>query len=390
MNQRSKRSGNTLACEVGVVQSMSHNQLRWGILGTANIARKNWQAIRDSGNGIVTSVASRELKKAQEFITSNQSTVPMPGSAEIKAFASYEELLMNSEIDAVYIPLPTGCRMEWVEKAAKAGKHIVCEKPCGASLAQVEQMIKCCKESKVQFSDGVMFVHSRRLDAIRQVLACPGEVGEIRRVASGFSFNGGPDFLRSNIRMDSRLEPHGCLGDLGWYNIRFALWLMEGRLPERVSGRIISSDCRPGSPASVPTEFEATLDYPKGVSMGFYNSFVTHDQQWVHISGGEGSIVIEDFVLPFFAHDLHFETRHARYLVEGCSFNMERHFKCHSVKEYSNNHPTSQESNLYRTFAAQVLSGNLNSEWPDMALKNQAVMEACLKSARSGGSWVTL
>src|SRR5215212_5260831 len=131
--------------------------VRWGILSTANIARKNWKAIRNSGNGTVVAVASRSLPRAEQFINECQAHTPMGN--DVKAFAGYDELLASKEIDAVYIPLPTGLRKEWVLRAAPAGKHIVCEKPCAISVTDLRDMIDACRRHHVQFMDGVMFMH---------------------------------------------------------------------------------------------------------------------------------------------------------------------------------------------------------------------------------------
>src|SRR5438045_2850826 len=92
------------------------DKLRWGILSTAQIARKNWKAIRNSGNSTAVAVASRDANRCQQFIAECQSDCPM--EAPPRAFASYQELLASKEIDAVYIPLPTGLRKEWVIRAA--------------------------------------------------------------------------------------------------------------------------------------------------------------------------------------------------------------------------------------------------------------------------------
>ncbi|MBM3848160.1 MAG: Gfo/Idh/MocA family oxidoreductase, partial [Verrucomicrobia bacterium] len=108
--------------------TMSQKQLRWGILGAANIAQKNWDGLRNSGNNRVIAVASRNRERARKFIDSCQISAPAPAA---EAMDSYEALLGRSDIDAVYIPLPTGLRKEWVIKAAQAGKHVLCEKPCG-------------------------------------------------------------------------------------------------------------------------------------------------------------------------------------------------------------------------------------------------------------------
>src|SRR5690242_5679451 len=119
---------------------MSADTVHWGILGTADIARKNWLAIKNSGNGIVAGVASRDRQRAERFIQECQSHVCMPSRPQ--AFGSYEDLLASKDIDAIYIPLPTGLRKEWVMRAAVAGKHVICEKPCAASLQELEEMLQ--------------------------------------------------------------------------------------------------------------------------------------------------------------------------------------------------------------------------------------------------------
>src|SRR5262245_54492712 len=132
---------------------MNPTKLRLGILGAANIARKNWQGILNSGNSIVTAVASRDLDRAGTFIADCQMGAPMEKPA--KAYCNYEDLLRDSSIDAVYIPLPTGVRKKWVLRAAEARKHVICEKPCATSVSDLQEMIDACRRNKVQFMDGV-------------------------------------------------------------------------------------------------------------------------------------------------------------------------------------------------------------------------------------------
>src|SRR5689334_7103060 len=213
---------------------MSKRKIRWGILGTANIAHKNWKAIQLSGNSTVTAVASRDLDRSRSFIRDCQAQAPM--AREPKAYGNYEKLLESAEIDAVYIPLPTGLRKEWVLRAAAAAKHIVCEKPCAVSVADLREMIDACREHRVQFVDGVMFMHSRRLLRLREILDDGKSVGDVRRIASAFSFRAPPEFLSVNIRGSAQLEPHGCVGDLGWYCLRLALWVMNWEMPKKVTG----------------------------------------------------------------------------------------------------------------------------------------------------------
>ncbi len=350
---------------------------RWGILGTAQIARKNWKAIRNSTNGLVVAVASRDASRADRFIDDCQREAPM--DSRPRSFGSYAELLDASDIDAVYIPLPTGLRKEWVIRAAQAGKHIVCEKPCAVTAADLREILEVCRRHHVQFVDGVMFMHSRRLERIREVLGDGVSVGEIRRITSAFSFCASEEFYTANIRAQTALEPAGCLGDLGWYCLRFALWAMEGRLPQSVTGRLLRAT------NGLPTEFSGELIFAGGASSGFYCSFGTHDEQWAKINGTKGYLQVADFVVPFFGSEVSFQVNNATLSITGCDFNMEPHWRSFPVAEYSNSHPTAQETNLFRNFAAQVQSGRLCNEWPDWALKTQQMMEACLSSARQGG-----
>ena len=367
---------------------MAKQPCRWGILGTAGIARKNWQAIRLAGNATLTAVGSRSVERSQQFINECQSFVPFP--VVPAACGSYDELLARKDIDAVYIPLPTGLRRDWVIKAAEAGKHVLVEKPVGVSTADVRDMLAACERNRVQFMDGVMFMHSQRLSALRQVLDDGTTVGRIRRIATQFSFNAPEDFLAGNIRVSSELEPHGCLGDLGWYTIRFTLWTMKYQMPTRVSARLLASAGRPDSPAKVPLEFSAELTFPDGVSASFYCSFQTEHQQWASISGTKGHVSLPDFVLPFFSDEVRFRATNSLFQITGCQFDMEAHSREISVNEHSNNHPTAQETNLFRNFSALVQSGTVDPEWGQISLKTQQVMDACYESALANGAVVTL
>jgi len=360
---------------------------RWGILGTAEIARKNWQAIKNSGNGKLVAVASRDADRARSYIAENQAQIPHHPPP--RAMAGYEELIDSEDIDALYIPLPTGIRKEYVLKAAAAGKHVLCEKPCGMTSEDVKEQIRACDKAGVQFMDAVMFMHGKRLDALRAVLDKADGVGDIRRISTQFSFMMSDDFLKENIRVRSDLEPLGCLGDLGWYNIRMILWALRYEMPTAVTGRLISEAGGDGSPDSVPVQFSSELIFPGGVTATFYCSFETENQQWVSISGTKGQIFVDDFVLPYFGSETGFSVSQAHFNVEGCNFHMEQRDRRMSVQEYSDSHPTSQESRLFRTFGELVLEGTTDPHWPEITLKTQQVLDACLLSARQGSREVT-
>ena len=346
-------------------------KLRFGYLSTANIGRKNWKAIFNSGNCVVTAVASRDLERSRKYVRDCQAEAPFEPPP--LALGSYEELLASKDVDAVYFPLPTTLRREWVVRAAEAGKHVLCEKPCAGSATDLTAMISACRKNRVQFMDGVMFMHSQRLARVRETLDDGVSVGQIKRIVSQFSFPGSEAFFRGNIRVNAALEPAGCLGDLGWYDIRFTLWALDWRLPREVSARTLAQ-----TDSSVPTDFSAELFFDGGVSAGLYCSFINFRQQWVNVSGTKGYLQISDFVNPFYGGELGFEV--VNILQDG--FNLLPNVHRVTVAEHGNGHPTAQESNMFRNFANQVFSGRLNDDWPMWALKTQQVMDACLESAR--------
>lgn len=367
---------------------MDTKHCRWGILGTANIARKNWQAIRDASNARLIAVASRDPAKSRQFAAECQAVAPHPQCPI--SLGSYDELIAHSDVDAVYIPLPTGLRKEWVIKAANAGKHILVEKPAGVAASDVEELISVCEQNQVQFMDGVMFMHSARLRQMRSILDVGSAVGAIRRITSQFSFHGGDEFMRSNIRTDPALEPHGCLGDLGWYCILLALWAMDWKMPARATGRILAEAEQASMTNKVPAEFSGELFFDAGVSASFFCSFLAEHQQWAVVSGDKGLLRVDDFVLPFRGGQTRFSTINSDFVMRDCRFDMHEGLREFIIDEPSNNAPGSSEANLFHTFSELVLSGQTDPFWPRISLQTQMVMEACLKSARRGSVAVSV
>jgi predicted dehydrogenase len=350
-------------------------KLRIGFLSAAGIGRKNWKAIFNSGSAVVVAVASREVEKSRKYIDELQNQFAF--AEKPHALGSYEELLASPDIEAVYIPLPTGLRKEWVLRAAAAGKHVVCEKPCGVSTADLEKMISACAKNRVQFMDGVMFMHSPRLPAVRKVLDDGKSVGGIRRISSAFNFLGQGGFSKANIRVNGALEPAGCLGDLGWYNLRFSLWSMNWQLPRTVTGKILSQSAATGGRVPAPTEFSGELLFDGGVSASFYCSFVAQFQQWVVVSGEKGYLRIPDFVHVRCEPAFEVNGAEVRVKVPGAVR------RPSSADPLEMGHATAQDTWMWRNFAKQVASGKLNKDWPMWSLKTQIVLDACLKAGRT-------
>lgn len=370
---------------------MSQKFCRWGFLGTAAIGRKNWMSVLHSGNGIITGVASRDVNRSQVYIDSCQSECPFDSVPQ--AFGSYEQLLASDQVDAVYIPLPTGMKKQWVIQAAKAGKHVLCEKPCAINASDLEEMIAACRENNVQFMDGIMYMHSARLKKILAATKDQIRFGTPRRINGQFSFAAPEDFFTSNIRSDAALEPHGCLGDLGWYLIRMALMAMDGQMPNWVTAQTLRKQvCANGD--WVPTEFQFDLGFPianqPDLTASFYCSFVTHHQQWLHFSGTQGVVRVQDFVLPYAGDSLNFYSEVCDFQQNGCTFVMHQDSEVIETIEPANSMPGSQESRMMQRFGGIVAAEKTDDFWPNIALATQRVLDACMQSAKANGERVEL
>ena len=192
-------------------------RIKWGILGCANIARKNAAAIFDSPECELAGIASRSEQKAEKF----RVECGLPDS--VICYGSYEDLLQEEWIDAVYVPLPTAIHLEWVLKAFKHKKHVLVEKPLAVDVETLKLMREAAKNSGCLLMDGVMFVHSLRTEKLREVLH-PMRFGEAELVENRYPSAAMIHSSRT-IFVCLRGDPLGCLGDLGWYKIRLTYCL---------------------------------------------------------------------------------------------------------------------------------------------------------------------
>ena len=356
---------------------MSKKLCRWGILGSAGIAQKNWQSIRNAENAELVAVASRDVAKSQDFI--DRCSAQIPHAVMPEAMGSYDDLLARDDVDAIYLPLPTGLRPEWAMKVAEAGKHLLCEKPCGTNLDQVEKIIAACDRAGVQFMDGVMFMHNPRLSEIVKVVEEGGELGKLRRIESCFSFFGEDDFA-DNIRVNSKLEPLGALGDLGWYCVRMSLCCCEGDLPLRVRATLFEEK------NGVPVDLRGDLIFSDSRTASFHCSFNTTLEQSCRISGTKGALTLDDFVLPCDNEKAAFTIERQEEVGEGSNFStrsLNREVELTGEAE-------SQKTLLFRNFGKLVLGGERDFYWPGISLLTQRVMDALLESALGDGGMVEL
>ncbi|TWT76492.1 Glucose--fructose oxidoreductase precursor [Planctomycetes bacterium CA13] len=363
---------------------MTNSICRWGFLGSAAIARKNWKAVHLSGNGRVAAVASRSVARAKKFI--DECSAEVPPSEPTIAMESYRKLIESPNIDAVYVPLPTGIRKPWVIAAAEAGKHVLCEKPIAINADEAREMIDACAASNVQFMDGVMFDHGERIQTVCNELIDQKSIGTLRRIHSHFSFPSDDAFAESNIRANRELEPHGCLGDLGWYCIRFSLWLAGLELPRYVSARTLESL----GEDPVPGEFSGELFFANGLSATFYCSFLSGNQQTAIVSGSDGFLTIDDFVLPFLDGQTHWATHKHDLQIDNCRWNFRKRTSDESADEYAAGESNAQEVNMVRRLAAAAIENKVDTRFSELALKTQMILDACRRSAIADGERVSV
>ena len=200
--------------------NMIMQKVTWGVLGTAGIAKGcTIPGMQQAENCRLYAIASRSAQKAEAF----KETFGFE-----KAYGSYAALLADPEVEAVYIPLPNDMHYDWVLKALKAGKHVLCEKPLAPTVSQIKQMFQVAKENNVLLMEAFAYLHSPIVSAVKQEIE-DGKLGQIRYMESAFITS---DYDIRNIRM--RKETFGgATYDLGCYNTSQILWML-GEEPERV------------------------------------------------------------------------------------------------------------------------------------------------------------
>lgn len=254
------------------------SRLRWGVLSTANIGRAAVNpAIQASRNGDLVAVASRDEARARDFAETHG--IP-------RACGSYEALLDDDEIDAVYIPLPNGLHREWVIRSAEAGKHILCEKPLALTAAECLDMAAAARSNGVRFMEAFMYRFHPRIDRVRERIS-QGDVGELRMIRSSFTFKlTRPD----NIRWDPELGG-GALMDVGCYCVNVSRTL-AGSEPIEVQAFATWTD------RNVDSELVGTLRFPQDVVAHFDCALTMERNEVVEAAGTDGVISVPSAFLP--------------------------------------------------------------------------------------------
>lgn len=322
-------------------------KVKWGVLGAASIAvRKVIPGMQKGAYSEISAIASRDKRKAEDAA----------GKLGIaKAYGSYEELLHDGEIEAVYNPLPNHLHVPWSAKAAEAGKHVLCEKPISLTVAEAKSLLAVCDRTGVKIGEAFMVKTHPQWLRTREIIRSGG-IGDLRAIAGVFSyFNRNPDNVRHKVEWGG-----GGLMDIGCYPITMSRFIF-GEEPVRVAGTL-ERDPDFGTDRLA----SAIMEFPSGQSI-FTCSTQTAYFQRMHFLGTSGRVEIE---IPWNAPN----DRPCRIFVG------DQMGGAPKVEEF----PTVDQYTIQGDEFSRAIRGERDVPVPlEDAIKNMAVIEAIFKAADS-------
>jgi predicted dehydrogenase len=327
------------------------NRVRWGVLSTAQFAlKKSIPGMQKGGLSEIRGIASRDLRKAEE--AAHALGIP-------KAYGSYEELLSDPEIEAIYNPLPNHMHVPWSIKAAEAGKHVLCEKPLSMNVTEAQELLIVQEKTGVKIGEAFMVrTHPQWLRA--RELVQSGRIGPLRSITGFFSyFNRDPQNIRNIPEAGG-----GGLMDIGCYPITTSRF-MFGEEPSRVIGLVERDpEMKTDRLASV------ILDFPSGQAI-FTCSTQLVPYQRMHFMGTKGRIEIE---IPFNAPN----DRSCRILIDDGGDIFGKNIAMETL-------PPCDQYTIQGDLFSRAIREDIEVPIPlTDALKNMAVIDAVFRSAESG------
>jgi predicted dehydrogenase len=328
------------------------DKVRWGVLGVAKIAlQKVIPAMQRGECCEIIAIASREINKAEEAARA----LGIP-----KAYGSYEELLADREVEAIYNPLPNHLHVPLSIKAAESGKHVLCEKPISLSVEEARRLLAVRDRTAVKVGEAFM-VHTHPQWVATYDLVRSGRIGQVRAIAGHFSyFNRSPENIRNIPEYGG-----GALMDIGCYLITISRRVF-GEEPQRVIG-LVERDPEMG----IDRLTSAILEFPTGQSV-FTCSTQLVPYQRVNIFGTEGRIEVE---IPFNAPP----DRPCRIFVDSGS-------DLFGGSVEAMEFPACDQYTIQGDLFSRAIRENGEVAVPlEEAISNMAVVEAVFRSAQSGG-----
>jgi predicted dehydrogenase len=325
-------------------------KVKWGVLGAANIAVKKVIPAMQKGESCkISAIASRSLEKAKRI--AKDLNIP-------KIYGSYDELLNDPEIEAVYIPLPNHLHLEWTKKAAEAGKHILCEKPITLNAQETRELIEVRNQTGVKIQEAFMVRYHPQWLKVRELIQS-GKIGKVQVITGFFSYNiPEPGNVRNHVDWGG-----GCLLDIGSYCINLSRFILESE-PNRVLG-LIERDAETG----IDKLTSAILDFPD-THATFTCAARLMSFQRMQFFGEKGRL---DVLIPFNSPS---ETPTEIFFDDGSDFyrrNLET-FEIEPVDQYTLQGDEFSEAILNRTEQRIPLEDSL---------RNMSIIDAVFRSAES-------
>lgn len=251
--------------------------IRWGILGTANIARASFLPGLRWAEGVPYAVAGRDLARTQRYAADNGIEQALEG---------YEAIVADEQVDAIYNPLPNSLHAEWTIKALRAGKAVLCEKPLCLSVDETETVLDVARSSPRPLWEAFVFPWRRQTDRVLKIIQS-GQVGEIGEVHSAFSFT---LRNRNNIRLNPALGG-GALYDVGCYPTMYANMLFDH---DPKSGVAMAR----WAPEGVDAAMQGVLDFAGERRLLFSCALDSADDTFTRLLGSEGQIWLSNAFHP--------------------------------------------------------------------------------------------
>jgi xylose dehydrogenase (NAD/NADP) len=324
---------------------MTKNKLHWGILGVAKINDRLLPAFAKATNADLRAIASRSLEKAQAAAAAAR--IPT-------AYSSYEALLDDPAIDAIYNPLPNTLHAEWTMKAAERGKHVLCEKPLCPTAAEAQHLVEFCRAKGVKLMEGFMWPHHPRTARLRQFLD-DGSIGDLLRVAAAFTFPLPLD--PANIRLRPEMAG-GSLLDVGCYPV-FAIRWVIGAEPIRVYATARYEH-------GVDVEINGLLWFAGGRMAAFDCGFTMPLRGWMEITGSKGVVLVPNLWGP----------------PQRAAFEIRREGRRGPEEVVVTGED--QIKHMLEDFGRAVLQGEEVRPPPEEAVRTLRVLDALRRSAREG------
>ena len=253
---------------------MTEKIVRWGFIGAGGIAMTALgPAIAGARNARLHAVAARDINRAQDLVDRFGGSV---------AYGSYEELVADPDVDAVYISLSNENHKPWSLAALAAGKHVLCEKPLAMNATEVEEMTAAAKAAGRLLVEASWYRWHPRTQAA-ELLVADGAIGRITNVDSVFAIDGvAPD----NFRWEPA-RGGGAFYDVGCYAVSAALWAFGAQEPTQVTARVVDA------PSGVDIVTDATIAFAGGGTAHVYGGMQEPERQTIVITGEAGSITFE-------------------------------------------------------------------------------------------------